>query len=99
MQRWITLLILAGSLSACLSLNGNKPQSGPQTFDFGLGEPGERIATQTSIENIRSGDALNNKRIRYRLAYPARRTADAKTTHPASARRDQQRLPADTLTG
>jgi len=69
MQRWITLLILAGSLSACLSLNGNKPQSGPQTFDFGLGEPGERIATQTSIENIRSGDALNNKRIRYRLAY------------------------------
>lgn len=69
MQRWITLLVLASSLSACLSLNGNKPPSSPQTFDFGLSEPGERIATQTSIANVQSGDALNTRRIRYRLAY------------------------------
>jgi len=92
MQRWITLLVLAGSLSACLSLNGNKPQSGPQTFDFGLSEPGERIATQTSIENIHSSDALNNKRIRYRLAYQNAQQvayyADSRWTAP----------PADLLT-
>jgi cholesterol transport system auxiliary component len=94
MQRWITLLALAGSLSACLSLNGNKPQAGPQTFDFGISSPSERIATQTSIANVQSGDALNTRRIRYRLTYQNAQQvayyADSRWTAPPAELLTQQ---------
>lgn len=94
MQRWMILVILAGSLSACLSLNGNKPQTGPQSFDFGVSAPTDRIATQTSIASVQSGEALNTRRIRYRLAYQNAQQvayyADSRWTAPAAELLTQQ---------
>jgi cholesterol transport system auxiliary component len=108
MQRWIPLLLLAGSLSACLSINSNKPQSGPQTFDFGISAPSdEGIATRTRIANIQSGDALNTRRIRYRLAYQNAQEvayyADSRWTAPPAELLTQQlrnrQAPAATSNG
>lgn len=66
-MRYFTYVCLAGLLSACLSAN----RAGPEiaVYDFGLNPASTHIDSKVDIGGVTAIDAIDHRRMRYRLNY------------------------------
>lgn len=66
-MRYILTLSLITLLSGCLGTN--KPQPESTSYDFGLGKEIGTISSNVSLSQVTAIDAIDHRRIRYRLNY------------------------------
>ena len=66
-MRYLLYISLISLLTACLGTNRQNPPSA--IFDFGLESEGDRINTLVDIGRITAVDAVDHRRMRYRLDY------------------------------
>lgn len=66
-MRYLMYVCLAGLLSACLPANKSGPESA--VYDFGLNADATRIDSQVVIGQVIAIDAIDHRRMRYRLNY------------------------------
>lgn len=66
-MRYLMYVCLAGLLSGCLSTNKAGPESA--VYDFGLNTDSTRIDSKVDIGRVTAIDAIDHRRMRYRLNY------------------------------
>lgn len=66
-MRYLLFISLITLLSGCLG--NNKPQPESTSYDFGLSTEIGAISTGVAIEQVTAIDAIDHRRIRYRLNY------------------------------
>jgi cholesterol transport system auxiliary component len=66
-MRYLLYICLTSLLTACLGANRPGPESA--IYDFGLASKPDRIDTRVDIGRITAVDAVDHRRIRYRLDY------------------------------